>query len=47
MRYHRCTDGILRKDCAMGDKSLKNTSKIKKQKTQKKPASAPRPAPQK
>jgi hypothetical protein len=47
MRYHRCADGILRKDCAMGDKSPKNTSKTKKQKAQKKAASAPRPAPKK
>jgi hypothetical protein len=47
MRYHRCADGILRKDCAMGDKSPKNTSKTKKQKAQKKAASAPMSAPKK
>jgi hypothetical protein len=47
MRYHRCTEEILRKDCAMGDKSPKNTSKTKKQKEGKKAASAPKPAPKK
>jgi hypothetical protein len=38
---------ILRKDSAMGDKSPKNTSKTKKQKAQKKAASAPKPSPKK
>jgi len=47
MRYHRSAGGILRKDCAMGDKSPKNTSKTKKQKEQKKAASAPTPPPKK
>jgi hypothetical protein len=37
---------ILRKDCAMGDKSPKNTSKTNKQKAQKKAASVPKPAPE-
>jgi len=36
---------ILRKDCAMGDKSPKNTSKTNKQKAQKKAASVPKPTP--
>jgi hypothetical protein len=38
---------ILRKDSTMGDKSPKNTSKTKKQKAQKKAASASKPAPKK
>ena len=37
----------LEKGCAMGDKSPKNTSKTKKQKAEKKAASAPRSAPKK
>lgn len=43
----RRQDGSVRKDCAMGDKSPKNTAKTKKQKSQKKAASVAKPAPKK